>query len=239
MAPSVNSPLTPIVIPEIAVAPHFTCLGSGLLQNGHPRESPSSLEALLLPSAASPRGIPNSNKPKTWWRAQCLHYGIDMPVSATIERMRARLEEALRSPGGLVLPGNLLDLEHQKCGEFRKLNAQVRDKVSGGDNASGKAKAEAKPKPKPKPKSEPKEMITTTTITTTTMTKRENAVASSRGGSGAGAAKAAKDAKAGSKSRGAPMKASGISKPKPVVKPKKEGKKNVKKEGEFDYNYTF
>lgn len=217
------------------MAPHFTCLGSGLLQNGHLRESPTALGALLLPSAATPRGIPNSSKPKNWWRAQCLHYGIDMPVSATIERMRARLEEGLRVSGGLVVPGDLLDLEHKKCGEFRKLNAQVRDKVSGGESATGKAKA----KPKPKPKSEPKEVITTTTITTTTTTKSGNTATASRGGSGAGAAKvakAAKAAKAGSGSGSAPMKTSGVSKPKPVAKPKV--KKEVK-EGKFDYNYAF
>lgn len=161
-----------------------------------------------------------------------------MPVSATIERMRARLEEGLRGSGGLVLPGDILDLEHKKCGEFRKLNAQVRDKVSGGDSASGKAKA----KPKGKSKDEPKEVVTTTTITTTTTTKRGSTAASSRGGSGAGAAKAAKTAKTaktGSESRVAPMKTSGVSKPKPVVKPKKQVKKEVKTEGKFDYNIAF
>ncbi|KAF8475767.1 hypothetical protein BDZ91DRAFT_710279 [Kalaharituber pfeilii] len=154
MAPSVNSPLHPIVIPEIAVPPHFTCLGSGLLQNGHSRESAASLAALLLPSPAAPRGIANNSKPKTWWRAQCLHYGIDMPASANIERMRARLEEGLRSgkggrggEWGLVVPAELLDLEYAKCGEFRKLNAQVREAVSGagGENA-GKGKGKSKDK---------------------------------------------------------------------------------------------
>lgn len=100
--------------------------------------------------------------------------------------MRARLEEGLRGYGGLVVPEYLVDLEHQKCGEFRKLNAQVRGKVNAP--ASGlvkKPKKEAKNHGMHTHDHEEKTSITTITKTRTTTKKMEKAPTSSRsGGSG-------------------------------------------------------
>ncbi|KAH0606554.1 uncharacterized protein H6S33_003388 [Morchella sextelata] len=84
--------------PPLRLPPHFTTLGAGLLHATHPREPPATLHTHLL--GAPPSRLANRDRPKTWWRAQCLLYGLDAPEKATIARLRGTLQRALRSAGG-------------------------------------------------------------------------------------------------------------------------------------------
>ncbi|RPA94464.1 hypothetical protein L873DRAFT_1792907 [Choiromyces venosus 120613-1] len=133
MAPSTASALNPIVIPAVQIPPHFTTLGSGLLHETHAREPLSTLTTLLL---ASPDIFSNKAKPKLWWRAQCLLYGLDAPNSLTVQSLREKLENALRR-GELQIPEHLVELEHIENGKFRKLNAQVREATMGVQKKGG------------------------------------------------------------------------------------------------------
>lgn len=63
MAPAA---LHPIVIPPIVVD-KFSCLGEGLLFEGHARESPAALRDLLLPKGTK-NGLADRDRPKAWWR---------------------------------------------------------------------------------------------------------------------------------------------------------------------------
>ncbi|CAK5279143.1 unnamed protein product [Mycena citricolor] len=136
--------LEPIVIPPMVVEKHFTCSGSGLRFEEQERVSADSLRSLLLPSAGR-NGIGDRDRPKAWWGAQSLFYGMKYTKTMTIAQLRAQLEDALRDKKtALRVPQSLLDLEYQSNKEFRELNAQVRDKAGmgagAGTGAGGKRK---------------------------------------------------------------------------------------------------
>lgn len=137
------------------IAPHFTTLGEGLLHASHAREAPATLHALLL--ATTPPLLDNKAKPKSWWRAQCLLYGLDAPEKRTVQELRAALELALLKRE-LEVPAALALVESRERGKFRKLNAQVRDatavvvKKQEKEKDPPKKKAPLKPAKKPPPK---------------------------------------------------------------------------------------
>lgn len=51
---------------------------------------------------------------------------------------------ALTKPGGLTVPGELVELEHQENGKFRKLNAQVREATGRGGEGVKEDKGKGK-----------------------------------------------------------------------------------------------
>lgn len=153
------SPSPAIVIPAVQIAPHFTTLGEGLLHASHARESPATLHALLL--ATTPPLLDNKAKPKSWWRAQCLLYGLDAPEKRTVQELRAALELALLKRE-LEVPAALALVESRERGKFRKLNAQVRDatavvvkKQEKEKDPPPKKKAPLKPPAKKPPPKDP------------------------------------------------------------------------------------
>lgn len=142
--------LSAIVIPALHIPPHFTTLGAGLLFDSHAREIAPTLRALLL---SSPPLLENKAKPKSWWRAQCLLYGLDAPEKRTVQELRAALELMLLK-GELEVPAAMAQLETREKGRFRKLNAQVRDATGVGAEKPKEVvkKAPANPAKKPRPK---------------------------------------------------------------------------------------
>ncbi|KAG8714066.1 hypothetical protein FRC11_010008 [Ceratobasidium sp. 423] len=164
-----NIPLHPIVIQAI-ISGSFECLGGGLLHEGVGREEPGVLKDLIAPTKTSKRvPIEDRERPKKWWKAQCLHYGLQVPSAAPIGTYRVHLENAIRQRGGLKRPQYLIDLELEQNVKFLRLNAEVREATSGNAQAKppkGKAKATqpapvvtlepAAPAPKMKLKSESK-----------------------------------------------------------------------------------
>ncbi|KAL0632380.1 hypothetical protein Q9L58_008741 [Maublancomyces gigas] len=138
--PSTTSPLSPIVIPAVQIPPHFTTRGDGLLHDSHARETIPALRFLLL---STPRLLENKGKPKSWWRAQCLLYGLDAPEKRTVQELRDTLELALLK-GELQVPAAMAQLEQKERGKFRKLNAQVRDATGVGAPAPAPAAAPEK-----------------------------------------------------------------------------------------------
>ncbi|KAI5843797.1 hypothetical protein DFP73DRAFT_64433 [Morchella snyderi] len=122
MPPSIASALHPIVLPPVPVPPYFTTLGAGLLHATQPRELPSTLHTLLF----SHPPLANKDRPKSWWRAQCLLYGLDAPEKRTIPELRAMLQNAILQ-GGLRVPDAMQELEKRENGRFRKLNAEMRE----------------------------------------------------------------------------------------------------------------
>ncbi|KAG8744732.1 hypothetical protein FRC10_009497 [Ceratobasidium sp. 414] len=168
-----DAPLNPIVISAI-VTGKFECLGDGLLHEGVEREQPNTLKDLLVPTKTSKRTpIEDRERPKKWWKAQCVHYGITVPSQAPIGTYRVHLENAIRQRGGLKRPQDIADLEFEQNAKFRRLNAEVRDATrkeeakapkakskaaksqpeveAAPPKAKAKAKAKAEPKPKLKP----------------------------------------------------------------------------------------
>ncbi|CAE6455219.1 unnamed protein product [Rhizoctonia solani] len=171
-----NDPLHPIVIQAIISGP-FECLGEGLLHEGVGREEPNILKDLVAPTKTSKRTpIEDRERPKKWWKAQCLHYGLQVPSTASISTYRVHLENAIRQRGGLKRPQDLTNLEFEQNAKFRRLNAEVREATSGSTQtkpSKGKAKTtqpaqvvavvptpaptlKAKVKSEPKAKPEPK-----------------------------------------------------------------------------------
>ncbi|EUC62049.1 hypothetical protein RSOL_412400 [Rhizoctonia solani AG-3 Rhs1AP] len=173
-----NDLLHPIVIQAI-ISGLFECLGEGLLHEGVGREEPNVLKDLVAPTKTSKRiPIEDRERPKKWWKAQCLHYGLQVPSTASIGTYRVHLENAIRQRGGLKRPQDLADLELEQNAKFKRLNAEVREATSGSTQAKpaklkGKAKTtqpapvvaveltpapapKAKVKPEPKAKPEPK-----------------------------------------------------------------------------------
>ncbi|KAH7340678.1 hypothetical protein B0J17DRAFT_652388 [Rhizoctonia solani] len=176
--------LHPIVIQAIVSGP-FECLGEGLLHDGVGRDEPSVLKDLVAPTKTSKRvPIEDRERPKKWWKAQCLHYGLQVPSTAPISTYRVHLENAIRQRGGLKRPQDLAALELDQNAKFRRLNAEVREATSASTQAKpskgkskvtqpapvvvlepahipapkakAKAKSEPKAKPEPKAKAEPK-----------------------------------------------------------------------------------
>ncbi|KAH0606553.1 uncharacterized protein H6S33_003387 [Morchella sextelata] len=133
MPPSTASALHPIVLPPIPVPPYFTTLGAGLLHATHPRELPSTLHTLLF----SHPPLANKDRSKTWWRAQCLLYGLDAPEKRTVVELRAKLQDAILM-GGLRVPDAMQETERRENGRFRKLNAEMRE-ATGVAVAKGRA----------------------------------------------------------------------------------------------------
>ncbi|KAF7323276.1 hypothetical protein HMN09_00108400 [Mycena chlorophos] len=157
---SMADTLEPIVIPPL-VAGKFTCSGAGLRYEEQERVAPDILRTLLLPSGAR-NGIADRERPKAWWGAQSLFYGLKHTKTMTITQLRAQLEDALRAnkeKGSLRVPQDILDLEHRSNQEFRELNAQVRDKtgLGGGKTQGAKTKKRKLEDDAPKEKGKGKE----------------------------------------------------------------------------------
>ncbi|KAF7294616.1 hypothetical protein MIND_00998200 [Mycena indigotica] len=127
--------LEPIVIPPIVIE-KFTCAGTGLRYDNQERVAPDVLRTLLLPSGAR-NGITDRERPKAWWSAQAVFYGLKHTKSMSIQQIRGQLEDALRS-NKLAVTQELLDMEYQSNQEFRELNAQVREKTSGAGGGKRK-----------------------------------------------------------------------------------------------------
>ncbi|KAF8744824.1 hypothetical protein RHS02_02324, partial [Rhizoctonia solani] len=182
-----NAPLHPIVIQAFVTGP-FECLGEGLLHDGIGREEPDTLKSLIAPTKTSKRvAIEDRERPKKWWKAQCLHYGLQVPSAAPISTYRVHLENGIRQRGGLKLPQDLASLELEQNSKFRHLNAQVREATSrsstqtkpsqakakliqsaptaaleSAPKTKGKSKPKTEPEPKakePRPKAEPESKI--------------------------------------------------------------------------------
>jgi len=107
--------------------PISTSPDTDLHHNGHLRESPASI---LNPSARS--------KPKSWWRAQCILYGIPIDEKATVAELHASLESAVNKLGELrVVEENLEKVVESR----REANERVRKAdiaVRGVTPVSGK-----------------------------------------------------------------------------------------------------
>ncbi|KAF8610783.1 hypothetical protein BDV93DRAFT_517880 [Ceratobasidium sp. AG-I] len=151
-----DAPLHPIIIGAILTG-QFECLGDGLLHDGVEREQPNTLKDLLVPTKTSKRTpMEDRERPKKWWRAQCIHYALPAPASAPISTYRVHLENAIRQRGGLKRPQDLADLEFEQNTKFRRLNAEVRSATQGNDQAKAPKKSKAtKPAPAPAPAAEP------------------------------------------------------------------------------------
>ncbi|CAE6455211.1 unnamed protein product [Rhizoctonia solani] len=117
---------TPEPVTSPIVAGPFECFGEGLLYRGIKCEHPKTLKNLLLPTRSSkPTAIKDKDRPRMWWRAQCLHYGLPSPPYSTISSYRACLERALRQSGGLKRPLQLIDLEIEQNAAFGRLNPKA------------------------------------------------------------------------------------------------------------------
>ncbi|QRV86577.1 hypothetical protein RhiJN_14595 [Ceratobasidium sp. AG-Ba] len=149
-----DAPLHPIVIGAFSIG-HFECLGDGLLHEGIGCEQPSTLKDLLCPTKTSKKTpIEDRDRPKKWWKAQCVHYGITVPSQAPISTYRVHLENAIRQRGGIKRPQEIADLEAEQTAKFRRLNAELRDATKKDEPKPAKIKAKAT-KPKAEPESEP------------------------------------------------------------------------------------
>ncbi|CAE6423168.1 unnamed protein product [Rhizoctonia solani] len=117
--------LGPIVMSPVVSGP-FECFGEGLLYRGIKCEHPKTLKNLLMPTKSSkPTAIRDKDRPRMWWRAQCIHYGLPSPPYSTISAYRACLERALRQRGSLKRPQQLIELEIEQNAAFRRLNPQA------------------------------------------------------------------------------------------------------------------
>ncbi|CAE6518393.1 unnamed protein product [Rhizoctonia solani] len=106
----------------------FECRGDGLLVDGFPCETPTKLKRLLKPDENSGRmPIPNRERRKKWWRAQCIHYGIRVPANATIDTYRAYLGNAIPHQVELKRPRERIFLEE-------RLNQAYHDAKARGES---------------------------------------------------------------------------------------------------------
>ncbi|PUU75232.1 hypothetical protein B9Z19DRAFT_1131692 [Tuber borchii] len=132
MAPSANSALNPVEPSPLQSLPFSAHSNADLHHSGHLRESPASI---LSPSARS--------KPKSWWRAQCILYGIPIDEKATIAELRASLVSAVNKQGGLSANEEILE-EAAESGmvaneRVQKVDTAVRGVTPvGGKDASVK-----------------------------------------------------------------------------------------------------
>ncbi|KAG8897444.1 hypothetical protein FRC01_011336 [Tulasnella sp. 417] len=126
----------PIVIPPLSnIDGKFTCIGNGLLYEGHPREKPEALRVLLMPTPGG-EAIGDRSRPKAWWTAQAIFYELPCPKTASISTIRALLEAAVKS-NSLALPNKIKDLENKSNREFKKLNKEVLEKTGAGPSTGG------------------------------------------------------------------------------------------------------
>lgn len=77
-------------------------------------------------------------RPKSWWLAQTLLYGLPGNKSSTIAQLRERLQTALQERKGIAVPEKILNMEVDTNKEFNQLNAQIKTRTSP---SKGKAKA--------------------------------------------------------------------------------------------------
>ncbi|KAG6558002.1 hypothetical protein Mapa_000181 [Marchantia paleacea] len=114
--------LYPVVIPPISHPP-FDCQGKGLLYKSHSRESVDTLRSWIT----SKRVRTPLQRPKVWWQAQLLLYGLDPgKSSAKLAEVTQKLKDALTN--GLQAPSKeIIDLENELNAKFRHLNADARD----------------------------------------------------------------------------------------------------------------
>jgi len=127
------------VIPPIIVE-KFTCGGNGLLYEGHARESPAGLRAMITSGIPISDKDQTNTKPKSWWLAQTLLYGLPGNKSSTIGQLRERLQTALEQRNGMAVPEKILNVEVDANKEFNELNARIALKTQPG-TLKGKAKA--------------------------------------------------------------------------------------------------
>ncbi|KAG8991357.1 hypothetical protein FRB93_002819 [Tulasnella sp. JGI-2019a] len=132
----------PIVIPPLVVQDKFTCIGAGLLYDGHARETPEVLRMLLLPNGTG-TAITDRSRPKSWWIGQAIFYEIPCnPKTATVTAIRAQLESAIRSKA-LQLPSKIRTLETKSNREFKQLNKEVLEKTGAKSKTTATATAPA------------------------------------------------------------------------------------------------
>ncbi|BBN09127.1 hypothetical protein MPTK1_4g17350 [Marchantia polymorpha subsp. ruderalis] len=114
--------LYPVVIPPISHPP-FECQGKGLVYKSHSRESIDTLRSWIT----TKRGRSPLQRPKIWWQAQLLLYGLDPgSLSAKLAEVTQKLKDALAN--GLQAPcQEITDLENELNAKFRRLNADARD----------------------------------------------------------------------------------------------------------------
>ncbi|RPA93912.1 hypothetical protein L873DRAFT_1846939 [Choiromyces venosus 120613-1] len=152
MAPSTNSALNPIGSNPPHAPPISTNFGADLHCDGYLRESPASLMSWILSSSAR-------SKPKSWWRAQCVLYGISIDEKTSVAEMRSSLERAVNKQGRLSvveeIPEEMAESERKTNERVRKTNVGVRDAASVGskdasfrESASGSVKEGGKGKGK-------------------------------------------------------------------------------------------
>ena len=79
-------------------------------------------------------------RPKSWWLAQTLLYGLPGNKSSTIAQLRERLQTALQERKGMAVPEKILNMEVDTNKEFNQLNAQIASKTRTS-TSKGKAKA--------------------------------------------------------------------------------------------------
>ncbi|KAG8897679.1 hypothetical protein FRC01_011223, partial [Tulasnella sp. 417] len=126
----------PVVIPPLSnIDGKFSCIGNGLLYEGHPREKPEALRVLLMPTPGG-EAIGDRSRPKAWWTAQAIFYELPCPKTASIPTIRALLEAAVKS-NSLALPTKIKDLENKSNREFKKLNKEVLEKTGAGPSTGG------------------------------------------------------------------------------------------------------
>ncbi|KAI5076643.1 hypothetical protein GOP47_0008708 [Adiantum capillus-veneris] len=124
MAAESNPALYPIVMNALSEPP-FECAGNGLLHQGHSRSSISELRAWLFPKRKNAAPL---SKPKAWWQAQPVLYGLGVPKkSETIAALRARLEAAVLGGGCDKPPSDqLVEKEARLNQAFLHANAKRR-----------------------------------------------------------------------------------------------------------------
>lgn len=113
-----------------------------------------------------------NTRPKSWWLAQTLLYGLPGNKSSTIGQLRERLQAALRQPKGMTVPEKILNMELEGNKEFNQLNTRIALKTQPS-TSKGKARATddlpapklSRPKApeKPKPAAKPARLASTTT----------------------------------------------------------------------------
>ncbi|KAG8907702.1 hypothetical protein FRB99_002498, partial [Tulasnella sp. 403] len=179
-----------IVIPPLAVG-EFTCIGGGLLHDGHARESLESLRMLLLP-AGTGEAITDRSRPKSWWLAQAIHYDLPCSKYANIAALRAQLEAALRA-NTLALPAKMKTMENKANREFKQLNKEVLEKTGQTNKQSKITEKAPKATAKSAAKGEVKVSKTTTTAKKVTEAARNSSTQDEPRGKGKGKAKRSAD----------------------------------------------
>lgn len=124
------------VVPPVVVE-EFTCVGSGLLYESYPRESPADLRSLLLPTGGK-NGISDRDRSQKWWLAQNKFYGLAQAKATPIGTLRSKLEDALRIPGGMRVPEKILNLESEGNRRYNELLLHVLKETQSPQKGAGK-----------------------------------------------------------------------------------------------------